>query len=506
MPRTINDVIDELGCGHAQFLLCLFGGGLYWVDGVIMTLFATLPSTIASELDLSHFHRATLFSSAILGLLLGNYTNIVNDSYFGRRKPILFGYFCSIICVIASTSFYTFWPIVWCWVVAGFGMGLGLPAWNTLCVEATPSNKRMLIGGISQGFYSIAAITVLSVELSYSWDFNVGSKWREIVIWTQLPGILLAVCAALFGFVDSPHCAVAQGNVSEAHAVLEIMRYQNNCPHVSIDFDISNDVPLQRAGLLDVLKVMLSRKLLATTCVLCFTTATINFVGYGFGYSLPIMLPKLDLAIHPPIIIMGGSIAEVIGYFIAITASSRMPRITQMVWFFSLTIAYSAMFSYGILRVDLNQSDLPGKLCISFVCFTLQMVTAPGWLVVYTYASEVFPTMCRSFAGGFVIGCGRIGSISAPYVFEWMFHATQTYAYFFTIVTILMTLTMASIVMVLKETKGVPLETYHLDEEEPLVKSPQNSKQGSNYSPVTASSTPYGSDDKFSNVRQTVSK
>jgi MFS family permease len=484
MPRSINDVIDELGCGHAQFLLCLFGGGLYWVDGVIMTLFATLPSAIAMELGLNRFHRATLFSSAILGLLLGNYTNIVNDSYFGRRKPILFGYVCAILCAMASAAFHTFWPIAWCWMVAGFGLGLGLPAWNTLCVETCPSSKRMLIGGVSQVFYSISAITVLAVELSYSWDFNVGSHWREIVIWTQLPNILLAICACLFGFVDSPHCSMAQGNVSQARAELETMRRQNNCPHVSIDFDVNTNAGELRPGAFDVLKVLFCRKLIGTTCVMCLTTAVINFVGYGIGYSLPIMLPQLDLGVHPPIVIMSGSVAEVVGYFIAITASARMPRIHQMVWFFCLTILYCMIMSFGIFRLDYNQSDVIGKVSITFVCLTIQTVTAPGWLVVYTYAGEVFPTMCRSFAGGFVIGCGRFGSMIAPFVFEEMHRATHTFVYFFISVTILMAITVTSITLVLKETKGKPLATS-LDEEEPLMKSgQQHSKYSSSGSPI----------------------
>lgn len=481
MPRSINDVIDDLGCGHAQFLLCLFGGGLFWVDGVIMTLFATLPSAIANELNLDHFHRATLFSSSILGLLLGNYTNIVNDSYFGRRKPILFGYVCAILCGIASAFFHSFWPIAWCWMISGFGLGLGLPAWNTLCVEACPSSKRMLIGGISQQLYSFAAITVLVIELSYSWNFAVGSKWREIVIWAQLSSVLLAMAAFLFGFVDSPHCALAQGNVVEARAELQTMQRQNDCPHVSLDFDVNTHAIQRRASTIDVLQVLFCRKLIGTTCVMCFTTFVINFVGYGFQYSLPIMLPRLNLGIHPPIIIICGALAEVVGYVMAINASARMPRIMQMACFFSLTILYCIIMSFGILRLDYNQSDIIGKLCILFVCFTIQAVTAPGWLVVYTYAGEAFPTICRSFAGGFVIGCGRFGSMIAPFVFEGMHHVTQTYSYFFVAVTILMGLTTALVVLVLKETKGVPLATCLDDEEEPLVKSGQ--QQGKYSSP-----------------------
>jgi len=493
MPRSINDVIDDLGCGHAQFLLCTFGGGLYWVDGVIMTLFATLPSAIVKELDLDTFHRATLFSSSVLGLLLGNYMNIVNDSYFGRRKPIIFGYFCSIICVMASASFYTFWPIVWCWLVAGFGLGLGLPAWNTLCVEATPATQRMLIGGISQAFYSISAITVLATEMGYSWNFDFGSKWREIVVWTQLPGILLGMCAVLFGFVDSPHCLLAQGNVSEARAVLETIRRQNNCPNVSIDFDINSDAPAIRYSVMDVLRVMFGKRLVWTTLVMCLTTAVINFVGYGFGYSLPIMLPKLDLGIYPPVTIMGGCVAEVVGYCVAIFASNRMPRITQMIWFFSLSIFYCVIMSFGIARVDADATSIIGKGCILFVCFTLQAVTAPGWLVIYTYAAEVFPTMCRSFSGGFVIGSGRIGSMAAPYIFEAMVRATGSFAHFFVLLSLLMSLTMAAVILVFKETKGVPLSN-HLGEEEPLVKSGHKPEAGTFAgSPVNTSIKPVGS-------------
>jgi len=491
MPRTINDVIDDLGCGHAQFLLCLFGGGLYWVDGVVMTLFATLPSAIAEELGLDRFQRATLFSSAVVGLLIGNYTNIVNDSYFGRRKPILFGYVCAILCVMASAAFTSFWAIVWCWAMAGFGLGLGLPAWNALCVESSPSSKRMLIGGVSQVLYSIASITTLAIELHYSWSFRFGSKWREIIIWTQLPSILLFVCAVLFGFADSAHAHMAQGNEAEARATLETMRLQNNRPHVSIDFDTNSNTPTLRYGLIDIFKVLTSKTLLLTTLTLCMTTAVINFVGYGFGYSLPIMLPKFDLGIDAPITIMGGCVAEVVGYTIAINASSRMPRISQMIWFFSLTILYCVIIAFGIFRVESSQSDIIGKICIVFVCTSLQAVTAPGWLVVYTYAAEVFPTVCRSFAGGFVIGCGRIGSILAPFLFEAMYKTTQSYAYFFTLLCVLMTVVMACIVAFLRETKDVPLEISPIvGEKEPLLNGQNDQGSSTSTFPSSPSKLP----------------
>jgi putative MFS transporter len=343
----------------------------------------------------------------------------------------------------------------------------------------------------------------LVIELGYSWNFDVGSKWREIVIWTQLPGILLFMCAVLFGFVDSAHAHMAQGNVTEARAVLETMRQQNNCPHVSIDFDVASEAPNQRFNTVDLLKVMFSSKLVLTTLVLCFTTAVINFVGYGFGYSLPIMLPKLDLGIHPPITIMGGSAAEVVGYLIAINASAKMPRISQMIWFFSLTMMYCVIIAFGIGRIESNQGDLVGIICILVVCLTLQAVTAPGWLVVYTYSAEVFPTMCRSFSGGFVIGCGRFGSMLAPFVFEAMYQATQSYVYFFVLLCVLITLVMACVMMVLKETKGVPLETF-LGEEQPLVKSGQKDRDlststflaSSASKPSSPSSKPLGNQSK----------
>jgi len=262
---------------------------------------------------------------------------------------------------------------------------------------------------------------------------------------------------------------MVQGNLVEARATLETMRRQNNCPNVSIDFDIIDNDPTSRYTVSDVLKMMFSRKLAFTTLVLCFTTTVINFVGYGFGYCLPIMLPMLNLGVHPPITIMGGCVSELIGYVIAINASSKMPRITQMIVFFALTAVYCGIMSFGITRVDFYQSDVAGKISILFVCLTLQAVTAPGWLVVYTYAGEVYPTMCRSFSGGFAIGCGRLGSIVAPFIIEGIYGAFNSYALFFGLACILMCLTMAFIVMTLKETKGVPLDTC-LGEEEPLVK------------------------------------
>merc|ERR1719265_395423 len=123
--RTISDIIDDLGFGAAQIRLAVLGGGIYWLIGTETTLLQTLLQAISLELNLHPYHRALLVSNSFLGLLLGNYANIMSDSYLGRRMPILVGYALVLFSVMLSSFLYDHWALALCWMVTGFGLGLG---------------------------------------------------------------------------------------------------------------------------------------------------------------------------------------------------------------------------------------------------------------------------------------------------------------------------------------------------------------------------------------------
>merc|ERR1719235_379023 len=99
-----------------------------------------------------------------------------------------------------------------------------------------------------------------------------------------------------------------------------------------------------------------------------------------------------------------------------------------------------------------------GQISVLTAVFLMPLVMAPGWLVVYVYTTEVFPTTCRGFAHGFVLGCGRFGSILAPFAFEHLHILTGMRSCFFVAVCLLAVLNAILVVQVLPETKGCPLE------------------------------------------------
>lgn len=457
MSRTINDVIDELGFGGAQIRLVVFGGGIYLLDGITVNICATLPATIAGELGLDPYQRALLLSSLLFGKLVGNFTNIVNDAWLNRRVPILFGYVLTIACGLAITFMYSGRLLSATWALAGFGMGLGCPAWNALGTEGSPANKRMLTGGLSHVWFSVGAITTLSVELYHSRNLELGPYWRTFALWLMVPPALLFLGALLIGFVDSAHGFFVQGKLDKARNVLATMRSQNGRADVSIEFDQPGHRPTI-PGLWSGISALFSRQLYLLTFISCLCCFVLNFVSYGTGYALPIVLPTLNLQVPPAVVLCALAVLDVLGYCLAILCSKVISRRFQIVMYLTGVIILNVILCFGLHLLKSPNPGFAGQAATLTGILAMPLVLSQGWLVVYVYTTEVFPTSCRSFAHGFCLGVGRLGSISAPFAFEHLQVLTSTHTTFFGTLCTMAMINGALVLLVLPETKGVPLE------------------------------------------------
>jgi len=471
--RTITDVVDDLGFGFAQVRLAILGGGINYTNGICLELISILPSSISSDLSLHAYERATMYSGALAGKLTGNFSAVLVNTSMGRRMPILIGYFLGSSAIIISASQHNIYFLTLCWFFVGYAMGFGGPNWWSLCSEASPTNKRMAVNAFSQILFSVGALVTLGTAWSFSSNLKFGPNWRAVILWAQISNVVLVLAAVFPGFVDSAHAYAARGKITEATNILQTMRQQNRHPDVSIEFEPESGALATETwfqSLLAGLSTMFCQQYVLITLVMFMLTFTLNFASYGLSYAMPMVLSSLDLG-FPAILVMVVSESLMVLGLCSATFLSRMfgRRILILGPFLGCGALAFMVMAYGLYKIENTKTRDVDPLAVSMVLgasLIFKFIMAHGWLVVYLYATEVFPTVCRSSAVGCVLGMGRLGSIGTAYVFEALHEHTGSRAFFFGLVCLLMILDSIGSFLVLPETKGKKLEVFNTTDTE----------------------------------------
>eukprot|EP00746_Dinoflagellata_sp_MGD_P001275 gnl/MRDRNA2_/MRDRNA2_102400_c0_seq1.p1 gnl/MRDRNA2_/MRDRNA2_102400_c0~~gnl/MRDRNA2_/MRDRNA2_102400_c0_seq1.p1 ORF type:complete len:497 (-),score=48.38 gnl/MRDRNA2_/MRDRNA2_102400_c0_seq1:136-1626(-) len=465
--RTVTDVIDDLGFGEAQVRLAILGGGINYLNGTCLELMSIIPKSIASDLGLHAYQRASIYSAALAGKLVGNFSAMGVNTSMGRRTPILLGYVVALAAIIGSAFGYNMYVIAFCWFLVGAAVGFAGPNWWALCSEACSTNKRMAVNAFSQGLFSIGALCTFGTAFVFDPYLKFGAEWRNVILWVQVSNIVLVLVALFVGFVDSAHAYAARGKIAEASSILEVMRQQNRCPDVSIEFD-TGGAGAAAESLLEVFQVgistMFSQKYCLITIVMFMLTFTLNFATYGVSYAMPLVLTSLDLGISPLYILAASEILMVVGYCSATFLSRIFGRRVMILGpFLCCGMLAFLVMAYGLYQLESAPKGVTPPVATTLVltaALSFKFVMAHGWLIVYLYATEVFPTVCRTSAMGLVLGMGRVGSLGTAFVFEGLHEHTGSRAIFFGLVCGLMILDGIGAALTLPETKGKKLEVF----------------------------------------------
>jgi len=455
--RTLNHVIDDLGVGWCQVRLLLFAGGaLNFVGGWLSFLVSILPLLIAKELALSTYQRAALGSVIYVGLLIGN---AVSADRFGRRYPVLVALLGKITFAVLSSFCFEFWTIFLCWLLVGVFSGIGTPAWNSLVAETSPRSWRFCFATLAMLMFSVAAIHAAFSIYWYAGDFaNLGERWRTLILWVGAVSMVLLALAIVPGFVESPHILMVKGWYNDARKNLEAMRSQNSRPDISLEFDhIVTEAPPQ-LSFFQAFHFLFGRHFRLVTCTLCLSTFFLNFMYYGSTYSLPIVLSSVDLGVSPMLSLALVRVSELMGYFLGLTLERWTGRRHLMVLYLSGCLVATVVFVCGVSTLRTDANSALGRGLIQTGMNGTSFFSSLGWIVVYVYLGEAYPTMFRSTAGGFCMAVGRVGSFAAPWVFEWLYVAFSTHLWFFVLIGIMAAVNVLSILLVLEETKGADLE------------------------------------------------
>lgn len=426
MPhQDLSDFLDELGLGKYQLSSIALMSGLILTDGAEMLLASGLARTAAIEFDASPMERGMAMAVLFLGLLIGSLAGGAAGDMFGRRPMILLAYFCVTIFGALCYSASTMDSLMIFRFGMGLGMGFGAPATMTMTIETIPTELRGLVYNAVQGIFVLGQMWA-AIGLLFVMPDLEGPNWRVLYIWAISPGVLMLPFAFLY-LKESPRWLLVNRKRSELDGVLQYAALKNGKPTLDTRLeDAVYTTPQAQSqsvgGLLGSEKVSLgywdrfnllySNSLKNTTIscsILCFVS---NFLLYGQMYALAQDFETMrhDWA-SPAAELLVTSTFMLSGIFVcAVFLSSKTLGHVRSI---ALSCFSCSALSCLMLGVDYGHPMIFDAAGYMYILFSVTLFN-----ISYVYMPESFPSLVRQTGCGVCMSLGRLGSISAPMIFE----------------------------------------------------------------------------------------
>lgn len=237
----------------------------------------------------------------------------------------------------------------------------------------------------------------------------------------------------MFWLWESPSFLALHGKTDQTRAILDKMRWMNGKEHVPIDF--KPPVQVQRANAFEQMSrqmgVVFGKSLLYSTITISFSCFVLNFVMYGCLYSMPQVLPKVDMGVTPAMGLVVGCFWEVPGILLGICCGLAMSRKNAMLFYLVTCTFALVLFSYS---ASLGAGS---EVLFQAGYFGVKAFVACGFIVVYQYSTEIYPTIARTTGSAVCIAAGRVGSILCPIIFEELQEIFGSFEVFYYIMAVL---------------------------------------------------------------------
>jgi len=461
--RFVNVVIDEIGMGPYQLVVLFFAGGVYAAEGAVLLIAGMVASGVMFDWNLTPLQGGAMAFSLFVGLTVGTFVGATIADQFGRLLPILWTYGGIVVFLLMTMITSGYAEIILTKFLLGLFMGFGMPAANVMICECVTVDQRSNIYSMSMIMFALGQMYSAGIIWSVAPTLQGEDvRWRLLTGLGIIPSLLLFI-GAYFYLQESPHWLAAEHRMAEVEEVLIYIADVNGkevdflAAHRLVEQDDARTrtigTPRSMSGLEDISssKWTYYRDLLTTTLsncvwrVLCLfgpyyrrTTTTVavvcfisNMSYYGMIYGLPRTLEtvsaKLPRQAADGWTAAGGvfvaTLFEVPGVFLAILLGSTLSRRSNLTLIFSL----SSAFLIGIACTRWTEVGGAGFWLVSGV----KMFIASGFIIVYLYMLECYPTVFRATGLAFNMIVGRIGAICSPFLYEGLMYATNSFAYFF---------------------------------------------------------------------------
>lgn len=452
---TIGERIDGWGLGFSQLFIGICAGGVWLADGSELLLISSVTREVAEEWVLDPLQRGFVVTIVFFGILVGNFLSGPYADALGRRQPIVVSYVGIFFFSILSSYAVGFYTLCCTRFFVGMSFGIGQPACNGLIMETSPSRWRIVMMTFIYSLFIIgeaySAFLILADD-----PMMVQLQWRRLLRLGALPALCLGTIAFTF-LVESPAWLALNGRDDEAKEVLETIRDANYGPP-GVDFKPPTKTAAgSQMSFSSRFAYIFGPHLKGTTFILMYSCFTLNFCYYGCLYAFPQVLPDLEMSGSPAVQLLVGALWEEPGFVLGAILGLQVARKPSIrIYLFGLVM------TVGLFIVGAGRSGQSSFLYFALMAgyYGSKAFLGMGFLLVYLYSSEVFPTEARVTGNAVCLAAGRVAGMIAPLVFELLLDATGHFSMFFVCVLTLALLNFFLIPLLPFETFGMTLKDH----------------------------------------------
>ncbi len=171
---SVTAVIDQARISPYQWLVLAIALVTAMFDGYDTQGIAYVAPVMARDLHISPAQMGQVFSSGLLGLMLGGIAFGMLADKIGRRRAIIWPIVVFGVFSILTPMGHTFESVTALRLLAGFGLGGTLPSVTAYVLEYSPHRVRALLVNSTGAFFAFGSIVggVLANALIPTWGWQ----------------------------------------------------------------------------------------------------------------------------------------------------------------------------------------------------------------------------------------------------------------------------------------------------------------------------------------------
>jgi MFS transporter, AAHS family, 4-hydroxybenzoate transporter len=400
-PSTLRlpGFVDERRVSRFQYAVITLCGLVMFLDGFDTQAISYMAPHIAKEWGLPTAVLGPIFSSALVGLMIGYLVLSPLSDRFGHKRVIVAAVAGFAVCTLVAVWSAGVTELIVLRFLTGLGLGAAAPSCVAMTGEFSPKRLR--------------ATFVLAIYCGFSLGFVVAGLvagwlipihgWRS-VFWVGALAPLVLLPLLLRFLPESPVFMLRRGQ--DPQRVYRIFRRIDPTlvPTEAPRFDVAGEDSGKRAAL----SSLFTRDRVLGTALLWFVFAINLAEFYALQSWLPTILAGLDYDMS--VVVTTTTLTTVGGIAAAFITGPAMDRIGA---YRTLGVFYLA----GAVFVAATGIAFGAPLWVLMIAnFLAGCAISGGQKSLIALAAVFYPASMRSTGVGWALGIGRIGGILGPII------------------------------------------------------------------------------------------
>lgn len=386
--------LEELPVSSFHYKL-LGVAGLGWMfDSFDTGLIAFVLPVLAKEWHLAPPQMGLIGSIGLAGMALGAVVSGTMADRWGRKNVFSFTILLYSLATGLCAWAPTYYSLLLCRFLVGFGLGGELPVAVTLVSEYAPARVRGRFIVLLESFWAVGWIGAACIAYLFIPHYG----WRLTFLIGAIPALYIFIIR--LHMPESVRYLLSKGKREAAEQIVSTLETALHVERTTGMTDAEADVPEVKQSF----RTLWSPSYRVRTILLWLVWFGIIFSYYGIFMWLPSFVFKQGFAVIKTFeYVLMMTLAQLPGYFSAAYLVERWGRKYTL----AIYLLGSGIAGYFFGHAGSVAALISAGAIMSF--FNLG-----AWGVLYTYTPEQYPTAIRAMGSGWAAGFGRIGGIVAP--------------------------------------------------------------------------------------------